>query len=91
MHLREMDRGEGVQPDVRLTAYASGSLYTPVTIRGHERRRRRTWEALPGVRTEAVASGYYPGFYPIRDLKRHGDFGMGVFDRVDGEMIYWTA
>ncbi len=30
---------------------------------------------------QAVASGYYPGFYPVRELKRHGDFGMGVFDR----------
>ncbi|WP_143310554.1 acetolactate decarboxylase [Chitinophaga vietnamensis] len=38
-----------------------------------------------------VASGFigglYDGWYPNRELKKHGDFGLGAPDKLDGEML----
>jgi acetolactate decarboxylase len=38
-----------------------------------------------------VASGFigglYNGWYPNNELKKHGDFGLGAPDKLDGEMI----
>ena len=31
--------------------------------------------------------GVYDGNVPIRELLRHGDFGLGTFNRLDGEML----
>ncbi len=36
---------------------------------------------------EALQQGVYDGVQPIGDLKQHGDFGIGTFDALDGEMI----
>ena len=33
------------------------------------------------------AAGNFDGFMSIGDLQRYGDFGLGTFDRVDGEMV----
>jgi len=33
------------------------------------------------------ASGHYDGFVPMTELQQYGDFGLGTFDRVDGEMV----
>jgi acetolactate decarboxylase len=35
----------------------------------------------------SFSSGHYDGARPISDLRQHGDFGLGAFDRLDGEMI----
>jgi acetolactate decarboxylase len=35
----------------------------------------------------ALMQGVYNGTIPVGDLKKHGDFGIGTFDRLDGEMI----
>lgn len=35
---------------------------------------------------DALALGLYQGIYSIGDLKRQGDFGLGTFDGIDGEM-----
>lgn len=35
----------------------------------------------------ALNVGDFEGDYPMRDLKRHGDFGLGTFNALDGEMI----
>jgi len=35
----------------------------------------------------ALMQGVYNGTVTIADLKKHGDFGIGTFDRLDGEMI----
>ena len=35
----------------------------------------------------AVVQGVYEGCTTIGDLKRHGDFGLGTFDQLDGELI----
>jgi hypothetical protein len=31
--------------------------------------------------------GLYEGSLPIGDLLQHGDFGLGTFDALDGEMV----
>jgi len=35
----------------------------------------------------ALMLGQYRGHIPVRDLLRAGDFGIGTFDHLDGEMI----
>jgi len=36
---------------------------------------------------DALMQGVYEGNVTISELKKHGDFGIGTFDRLDGEMI----
>ena len=35
----------------------------------------------------ALLEGMYEGSFPIKALKRHGDFGLGAFNHIDGEMV----
>jgi len=35
----------------------------------------------------ALIQGVYNGTVTMAELKKHGDFGIGTFDRLDGEMI----
>jgi acetolactate decarboxylase len=35
----------------------------------------------------ALLDGVYDGTVTIRELLRHGDFGLGTFNRLDGEML----
>lgn len=36
---------------------------------------------------EALRVGHYDGSYALRDLTRHGDFGLGTFNGLAGEMV----
>ncbi len=36
---------------------------------------------------DALLAGEYDGVKTIGDVRRHGDLGLGTFDRLDGEMI----
>jgi acetolactate decarboxylase len=36
---------------------------------------------------KAIQSGAYDGVLTIGDLKQHGDFGIGTFEALDGEMV----
>jgi acetolactate decarboxylase len=45
-------------------------------------------ETLYQVSTiDALMQGVYDGVQPVGEMKRHGDFGIGTFDALDGEMI----
>jgi acetolactate decarboxylase len=45
-------------------------------------------ETLHQVSTiDALMQGVYDGIQPVGELKQHGDFGIGTFDALDGEMI----
>lgn len=35
----------------------------------------------------AVVEGIYEEHIPFSEIKRHGDFGLGTFDMLDGEMV----
>jgi len=37
---------------------------------------------------DALLAGYYDGVMPLAELNRFGDFGIGTFDKLDGEMIF---
>lgn len=37
--------------------------------------------------SRALVEGVFRGFITVKDLKTHGDFGLGTFDQLDGEMI----
>ncbi len=36
---------------------------------------------------DALQQGVFDGIQPVGELKQHGDFGIGTFDALDGEMI----
>ncbi len=36
---------------------------------------------------DALLAGVYDGHMTIKELKKHGDFGLGTFDGLDGEMV----
>jgi acetolactate decarboxylase len=36
---------------------------------------------------DALLTGVYDGSTPFAELRRHGDFGLGTFDALDGEMV----
>ena len=36
---------------------------------------------------DAILAGAYDGTMSLEELRRYGDFGIGTFDRLDGEMI----
>jgi acetolactate decarboxylase len=36
---------------------------------------------------DALMQGVFDGIYSFNDLKSHGDFGIGTFDSLDGEMV----
>jgi len=35
----------------------------------------------------AFIGGLYDGYYPYSSLKKHGDFGLGAPDKLDGELV----
>ncbi len=39
----------------------------------------------------ALLSGIYDGDVSVRDVARHGDFGLGTFDGIDGEMVVFDG
>ena len=36
---------------------------------------------------DALLQGVFDGFFTFEDLKTHGDFGIGTFDSLEGEMV----
>ncbi len=36
---------------------------------------------------DALLLGVFDGVEPVGELRKHGDFGIGTFDALDGEMI----
>ncbi|RPJ52488.1 MAG: alpha-acetolactate decarboxylase, partial [Methanobacteriota archaeon] len=51
-------------------------------------RARADREALYQVSTiDALMESVYDGTLSFRDLRTHGDIGIGTFDALDGEMV----
>jgi len=64
------------------TVYSSFSKLPPGSAVPEDR------ETLYQVSTiDALMQGVYDGVQPISELKKHGDFGIGTFDALEGEMI----
>ncbi|CAM2794876.1 acetolactate decarboxylase [Mycobacterium intermedium] len=49
--------------------------------------RHRETEIFQTSTMGALLNGVYEGDLTIRELLRHGDFGLGTFNRLDGEML----
>jgi acetolactate decarboxylase len=46
------------------------------------------YDAIQQLSTyDALLSGFYDGRTRLQELKQAGDFGIGTFDRLDGEMV----
>lgn len=39
---------------------------------------------------DALMQGFFDGFYSLEDLKQHGNFGIGTFDGLDGELVLFN-
>ena len=36
---------------------------------------------------QSLVLGHYEGFIPVKDLMGHGDFGIGTFDSLEGDLV----
>ena len=39
---------------------------------------------------DALLQGIYDGFYPVGDLVKLGDYGLGTFNALNGEMVFFN-
>jgi acetolactate decarboxylase len=70
---------------IRLTALVS--LLTLLLIAGCSHCNRKADTLYQASTIDALLVGIYDGSTTFADLKRNGDFGLGTFDSLDGEMI----
>lgn len=55
--------------------------------RVHETDNRHAHEVFQSSTINALLEGVYDGEMTFRQLREHGDFGLGTFNALDGEMI----
>jgi len=48
---------------------------------------RQAHEVFQTSTVDALMAGAYDGDLTVGELLEHGDFGVGTFDRLDGEMV----
>jgi len=72
---------EQSQPDqVKPTAVNISTLHQPSEPAGQD-------TAYQVSLIDALLTGLYDGTVPLGELKKHGDLGIGTFDKLDGEML----
>ena len=68
--------------------FAGAATYSSFTKLPGTARATGDREVLYQVSTiDALMQGVFDGVEPVADLKKRGDFGIGTFDALDGEMI----
>jgi acetolactate decarboxylase len=68
--------------------FAGAAIYTSFAKLPGTTRATGDREVLYQVSTiDALMQGVFDGVEPVAELKKHGDFGIGTFDALDGEMI----
>jgi acetolactate decarboxylase len=65
--------------------FAGASVYTHFFRAAPAPADRETFYQVSTI--DALMQGVFDGVQPVGELKRHGDFGIGTFDALDGEMI----
>jgi acetolactate decarboxylase len=67
--------------------FAAASVYTHFvkTTRLSDTTDRETLYQVSTI--DALMQGVYDGVLPVGELKKHGDFGIGTYEGLDGEMI----
>jgi acetolactate decarboxylase len=68
--------------------FAGASVYTSFAKLQDTGRLTADREVLYQVSTiDALMQGVFDGVQPVGEIRKHGDFGIGTFDALDGEMI----
>ncbi len=68
--------------------FAGAAVYTSFSKIPGTARATGDRDVLYQVSTiDALMQGVYDGVQPVGEIRRHGDFGIGTFDALDGEMI----
>lgn len=68
--------------------FAGAAVYTGLAKEPGTARTTTDRDVLYQVSTiDALMQGVYDGVQPVGELKKHGDFGIGTFNALDGEMI----
>jgi acetolactate decarboxylase len=68
--------------------FAGASVYTHFAKMPDTARTTDDREVLYQVSTiDALIQGVFDGVQPVGDIRKRGDFGIGTFDALDGEMI----
>jgi acetolactate decarboxylase len=63
------------------------SIFTVLLLPGCSHCNRKAESLFQASTIDALLVGIYDGSTSFADLKRNGDFGLGTFDSLDGEMI----
>jgi acetolactate decarboxylase len=68
--------------------FAGAAVYSSYTKLPGTARATGDREVLYQVSTiDALMQGVFEGVQPVGEIRKHGDFGIGTFDALDGEMI----
>jgi acetolactate decarboxylase len=68
--------------------FAGAAVYTSFSKLPGTPRSTGDREVLYQVSTiDALMQGVFDGVQPVGEIRKHGDFGIGTFDAIDGEMI----
>lgn len=68
--------------------FAGAAVYSGFTKLPGTARATGDREVLYQVSTiDALMQGVFDGVQPVGEIRKHGDFGIGTFDALDGEMI----
>jgi len=68
--------------------FAGAGIYTSLAKLPGTAKAAGDRELLYQVSTiDALMTGVFDGVQPVGEIRKHGDFGIGTFDALDGEMI----
>jgi acetolactate decarboxylase len=68
--------------------FAGAAVYSSLAKLPNTARASGDRDVLYQVSTiDALMQGVFDGVQPVGEIRKHGDFGIGTFDAVDGEMI----
>jgi acetolactate decarboxylase len=68
--------------------FAGAAVYTSfakLPVNAHTTVDRETLYQVSTI--DALMQGVFDGVQPVGEIRKHGDFGIGTFDSLDGEMI----
>ena len=71
-----------------MLVFCGAAIYTSFTILPTTSAVPEDHETLYQVSTiDALMQGVYDGVQPVGEIKKHGDFGIGTFNALEGGMI----
>ena len=68
-----------------IIVFAGVSTYTSLQKNAATHTDRETLYQVSTI--DALMQGAFEGTQPVSEIRKHGDFGIGTFDALDGEMI----